>query len=50
MINTIKIIILGNGKLPQWLRELLALAEDPNLVPKTYMVAFNHLYLQFQVI
>ena len=50
MISTIKTIISGNGEIAQWLRELVALAEDPDLAPRTYMLAHNHLYFQFPVI
>jgi hypothetical protein len=34
----------------QQLRVLVTLAEDPHLVPSTYMVAYNTMSLQFQEI
>jgi hypothetical protein len=32
----------------QQLQDLVAFSEDPGSIPCTYMVANNHLYLQFQ--
>jgi hypothetical protein len=32
----------------QWLRAFAVLAEDGDLIPSIYVVAYNHQYLQFQ--
>lgn len=32
-----------------WLRALVALAEEPSLVPSTHIGAHNHLKLYFQI-
>lgn len=36
------------GMMAQWLRELAPLTDDPGSIPRTHMVAYNHLQLQFQ--
>jgi hypothetical protein len=39
----LKAIILGTREVVQWLRTLVALAEDLGSVPSTHMVGYNHL-------
>lgn len=41
---------LGTGEMAHWLRTLVVLLEDPGLIPSTYMVVYNFLYLEFQTI
>lgn len=36
--------------MPQWLRMLIALAENLRFVLNTHMAAHNHLQLQFQLL
>ena len=36
------------GEMPHWLRTLVALTEDPNLIPSTHMGAHGLLSLQAQ--
>ena len=40
---TIRILKTRTREMVQWLRALVALAEDPGSVPSTHMVAYNHL-------
>lgn len=40
--------IQGAGQMAQWLRVLVALADEPGLVPSTYMGARNHQSVQLQ--
>jgi len=34
---------MGAREMVQWLRAFIAFAEDPGLVPSTYMPAYNYL-------
>jgi hypothetical protein len=44
------VYVIGAGEMAWWLRAPVALTEDPGSVSSTHMVAYNHLYLQFQVL
>lgn len=44
----LKITIAEAGQMTQWLRVLVILAEDMNLISRTCMVVHNHVLLQFQ--
>ena len=41
-------LLVEAGKEAQWLRVLVALAEDIGLVPSNHMADYNCLYPQFQ--
>jgi hypothetical protein len=42
-VITIRILKTRTREMVQWLRALVALAEDPGSVPSVHMVAYNHL-------
>lgn len=44
----IKIFPPGNGVMVQWLRAVVALADDRGPIPSTHMVTHSHLYVWFQ--